>query len=169
MRALRWRHGSANVERKSRDGKPWGKPYEAYRCHTRICDKSACDQPPLARADVDEVALLNLEEQVVSVERTRDEIRQDIAFEREAVAARLQDASREERKAAEAFDRIERDYINGELSARSHDRLLPKVEGEMRPHAPSANRSNVAWPSYRPATVKSTERLPSASVTCASP
>ena len=33
------------------DGTPWGGQYERYLCHTRVRDVSACDQPPVPRAD----------------------------------------------------------------------------------------------------------------------
>ena len=54
-----------------------------------------------------------------------------MALERRAVDARLADAEREERKAADAVARIDRDYASGELSAGNYERLAMTFADEL--------------------------------------
>jgi len=51
--------------------------------------------------------------------------------ERRAVVVRLDDARREEHKAAQAVERIDRDYTAGDLSAANYERLSPRVASEL--------------------------------------
>lgn len=118
-------------QRKGPDGRAWGKPYEAYRCLTRIRNKDNCDQTPLPRADVDEIALLCLQERVISIDRTREQVSEAMEIERRSVVVRLDDVRREEQKAAQAVDRIDRDYTAGALSVASYERLGPRLASEL--------------------------------------
>ena len=130
------RCGGAMVPRTSdrrnpNTGKTWGKRYEVYRCLNRIRDVTTCDQPPLPRAAVDEIALADLEARGVSVERTRRQTIEALGAELAAVVARLDEAERQERAAAEAVERIDRDYASGALSASNYERLAPKFAAEL--------------------------------------
>jgi DNA invertase Pin-like site-specific DNA recombinase len=119
------------TQRKSPTGTPWGSRYEVYQCYTRVRSVAACEQRPVPRAAVDEAALRALQARGVSVGQTRAGLLEAIATERAAVQARLDDARRQERKAGEALERIDRDYAEGALSAANFERLQPRLESEL--------------------------------------
>ena len=98
---------------------------------SRIRNTDNCDQRPLPRADVDEIALLCLQERVISIDRTREQVSEAIEIERRSVVVRLDDVRREEQKAAQAVDRIDRDYAAGALSVASYERLGPRLASEL--------------------------------------
>jgi hypothetical protein len=60
---------------------------------TRIRNKDNCDQTPLPRADVDEIALLCLQERVISIDRTREQVSEAMEIERRSVVARASTTS----------------------------------------------------------------------------
>ncbi|HET6550733.1 MAG TPA: recombinase family protein, partial [Solirubrobacter sp.] len=118
-------------QKRGPDGTPWGGRYERYICHTRTRDVSACAQLPVARAAVDEAALSVLERRGVSVEQTRAQLLASIAAERARVEARLTDATRQERRAAESLARVRRDYMSGGLPLEDWSTMRPELEEEL--------------------------------------
>ena len=134
---------------------------------TRIRNKDNCDQTPLPRADVDEIALLCLQERVISIDRTREQVSEAMEIERRSVVVRLDDVRREEQKAAQAVERIDRDYTAGALSVASYERLGPRLASELARRTLSESRSSGAWPNSKQPPPRSTRSWPSVSVTCA--
>jgi hypothetical protein len=91
------------------------------------------------------IALLCLQERVISVDRTREQVSKAIEIERRSVVVRLDDVRREEQKAAQAVDRIDRDYTAGALSVASYERLGPRLASELAaPHAQREQSSGMA-------------------------
>ncbi|WP_081686328.1 recombinase family protein [Candidatus Solirubrobacter pratensis] len=120
-----------SAQRRGPDGTPWGGRYQVYQCHTRVRDVTACEQGPLPREAIDEAALLALEARGVSVDQTRAEVADALALELRTVDARLADAEREERRAADRLARIDRDYADGALSPANYERLHAMLSGEL--------------------------------------
>lgn len=112
-------------------GKPWGENYERYRCLTRIQDSRRCDQPPLPRAAIDRVALISLKEVGLSREQTRLQIIEASAQALQATRAQISEAERDAGRAAARLGKIDRDYLDGDLSAARYERLLARCEEEV--------------------------------------
>jgi site-specific DNA recombinase len=119
------------TQKRGPDGTPWGDRYERYICHTRTRDVTACEQLPVSRAAIEEAALSVLERRGVSVAQTRAQLLASIAAERARVEARLTDATRQERKAAEALARVRRDYMSGGLPLEDWTTMRPELEEEL--------------------------------------
>jgi site-specific DNA recombinase len=119
------------TQKRGPDGTPWGQRYERYICHTRTRDVNACEQPPVSRAAVDAAALRTLARRGVSVEQTRAQLLTAIAAERGHVEARLADAMRQERRAADSLTRVRRDYMSGGLPLADWNTMRPELEEEL--------------------------------------
>jgi DNA invertase Pin-like site-specific DNA recombinase len=118
-------------KRKAPNGGTWGKPYEAYRCYTRIHDKEKCDQRPLPRAAVDATGLAALKERGLSVQQTREQMADALRHEHAAAEARLTEALAEEQRATQRRARVESDYLDGGLSAANYERLSAQLDQEL--------------------------------------
>jgi hypothetical protein len=110
---------------------PGGRQYHVYHCLTRVCDLTACEQRPMPREAVDEAALRALGARGVSVDQARAEIAEARALEQRTVVARLADAQREKRRAADRLARIDRDYADAAPSPASYERLHAMLSGEL--------------------------------------
>jgi hypothetical protein len=88
-------------------------------------------------------------------------------IERRSVVVRLDDVRREEQKAAQAVERIDRDYTAGALSVASNERLGPRLASELA--AAHAQRQQIErrMAELEATAPRSTSSWPSVSVTCA--
>jgi recombinase/recombinase-like zinc beta ribbon protein len=124
------RCGAAMVPRTIRPRSKNGKPYEAYLCETRIRDKEACDQTPIARQPLDDDGRAYFANIVLDVDAALAQLRESsVAREAEAQALREQ-AECEQLRLVGERDRIERDYRSGDLPAHRYAELAAKIENE---------------------------------------
>jgi hypothetical protein len=119
-----------------RSGREW------YECRTR-CETDgphACRMPRLDRADVESPLLSLFERVALDVDATRDHLAAQVRArigEARAPAAR---ADREAAIASAGFDKAERDYLSGALSAESFERLTARAREDLAAAKAEAER-----------------------------
>jgi DNA invertase Pin-like site-specific DNA recombinase len=109
-----------------------GRVYAYYVCdRRRRLGREACDQGSIRRESVDGSVFEKFADDHLDLEATRREL--DAVANREVAETRalLDQGERDERRAAEAVERLKRDYASGELTATSYEDLRPMVEGEL--------------------------------------
>jgi len=134
------RCGAAMVPRTIQPRSVNGKPYEAYLCHTRIRDKEACDQTPVARELVDGAALMYFERVCLDVEATAEQLRESAGSQQAEVSALAEQAEREVIRVRGSRELIERDYLAGVLPGEEYERLRAQLEEEKASAVAEATR-----------------------------
>lgn len=109
-----------------------GKVYAYYVCdRRRRLGAEACDQESIRRERIDGAVFERFAADHLDLEATRRELEavanREVAETRELRAQ----GERDERQAAEALERIERDYLSGDLSAASYERLRERAASEL--------------------------------------
>jgi DNA invertase Pin-like site-specific DNA recombinase len=125
---LRCECGEALVPRT--DSNRSGEPYEVYRCYGRHRDPESCSMPPIPRADVDTAVYRYFEEVGLDFEATKKAISEGRDQRLAQVRALLAAAEKEAAQIDEGRTRVERDYLNGELSAKGYDRMIERLDKE---------------------------------------
>lgn len=127
-----------------------GRLYEVYECYGRKrAGVEFCSQEPIARAEIDEPVAVYFERECLDVEATRQQVADAAGRALADVRALLAEAQRDERQAAEAVQRIKRDYLSNDLSGESYEDLRIIARDE---HA--ASKAKVAQLRAREATAK---------------
>jgi site-specific DNA recombinase len=122
--------GEAMVPRTDRNRREG--PYEVYRCYGRHRDPDTCSMPPISRTVIDNAVYAYYTQLGLDVDATRQQLAN--ARDRKLTEIRVlrEDADRQLTKAQEGRERIERDYVAGELSSRNYERLVARLdEGEI--------------------------------------
>ncbi len=115
-------------------------PYEVYLCAGRRLDTGSCSMRPLRRAEIDEAVFRYFLQVGMDVEATRRQLADARDAKLAEVRALLTDAEREVATLADAHDRIDRDYLAGNLAPESHDRLAARVADELQGANAQADR-----------------------------
>jgi DNA invertase Pin-like site-specific DNA recombinase len=137
------RCGGSMVPRTIRPRSANGKPYEVYLCYTRIRDREACTQPPVARELVDEAALDYFERVCFDLDATLEQLRGSLAAEQATIRALREQAERELLRVDGSRERIERDYLAGDLTAESYEQLRSRLEDERASAQAEAERLRI--------------------------
>jgi hypothetical protein len=105
---------------------------DAYLCRTNKMLKGAgsCSMGKLDRATIERAVLALFERSFHDFAETRAHVATDLAAQLEEASAQLDEAKRESAEKAAQRARVERDYLSGELSAASHDRLSARLDEE---------------------------------------
>jgi DNA invertase Pin-like site-specific DNA recombinase len=115
----------------SPEGKPWGSRYERYLCASHLADQASCPQTPVKRAVIDDAILSYLLQVGLDYEATKAQY-DEIANQRVAEATKLlAQAEREVMRIEVAQQRVEGDYLAGQLSAGNWERLQGRLSSEL--------------------------------------
>jgi hypothetical protein len=118
-------------QKRSPDGKPWGSRYERYLCANHTADPATCPQMPVKRAVIDDAILSYLLQVGLDFQATKLQY-DEIANQRVTQAKQLlAQAEREVMRIEVAQQRVESDYLAGELSAGNWERLQDRLSGEL--------------------------------------
>ena len=117
-----------------------GKPSETYRCLGRHRDKETCSMKPVKRELIDQAIYSYFEKVGLDVEATRQQLSEERNRKLREVAALLADAESERAKAQGAVERVERDYLDGNLSAPDYSRLRERSANELSAAESEAQR-----------------------------
>ena len=103
---------------------------DTYRCRTRaqIKGDDGCIMPNLPRAEVDRQALELFERLFLDLDATREQFAADLNAHLEEVETQQQRAAREAAERAVQIARVERDYLAGDLTAATYERLSAQLE-----------------------------------------
>jgi site-specific DNA recombinase len=103
-------------------------PYEVYICYEWIQDKDRCSMPPLRRADLDEAVFDYFNRVALDRDATKAAL-QDAQDRRLAeIRALVAENEREATRLDNKEQRIERDYLAGDLPAKQYGKLTAKIE-----------------------------------------
>jgi DNA invertase Pin-like site-specific DNA recombinase len=115
----------------SPEGKPWGSRYERYLCASHLADQDSCPQMPIKRAVIDDAILSYLLQVGLDYEATKAQY-DEIANQRVTEAKKLlAQAEREVMRVADSQQRVESDYLAGQLSAANWERLQDRLSSEL--------------------------------------
>jgi DNA invertase Pin-like site-specific DNA recombinase len=103
------RCGGPMIPRSERSGR------DTYRCHTRVQDKSACEQRPVPRWRIDTTVLEYFEHVGLSLDETRRQAAAALDYRVRQTRAQREGAERQLRQAESAFERIRGQFKAGEL------------------------------------------------------
>jgi DNA invertase Pin-like site-specific DNA recombinase len=118
-------------QKRSPDGKPWGSRYERYLCASHLADPASCPQTPVKRAVIDDAILSYLLQVGLDFQATKLQY-DEIANQRVTQAKQLlAQAEREVMRIEVAQQRVESDYLAGELSAGNWERLQDRLSAEL--------------------------------------
>jgi DNA invertase Pin-like site-specific DNA recombinase len=111
------------------DPNRWG--YEAYQCRGRL-ERGAdfCDMPMIRRRVVDEALLAELKSRYLDLDGMRQRLAERQSSDLTVAEHALAEAEHQLAKADDALARIERDYIDGEITAQKWTRLEATLTGE---------------------------------------
>lgn len=134
--------GYAMTPRTDPGRKEQWRPYECYECSGRRArGVDFCDQRTFRREVIDKALLADLTSRWIDMDETRRRISErvtaDLAIAREALAA----AHRESQKSEDALNRIERDYIDGNITAEQWGRLEATLRQEREATAAALERA----------------------------
>jgi DNA invertase Pin-like site-specific DNA recombinase len=101
-----------------------------------------CDQPYLRQEEVDLAILSELSQRYLDIEQMRERLRAKLAADEVIAAEVLADAEREGNRAKAALTRIERDYIEGRITADQWNRLGAKLITEAKATTAAAERAH---------------------------
>lgn len=108
-----------------------GKLYEVYECFGRKRNGvSFCRQTPIRRAAIDEAMFGELQRVYLDLDTTRDRIVERIATDTAIVENMREAAETQVTRTTAQIARIERDYLDGELSAEQYQRLTARLEAD---------------------------------------
>jgi site-specific DNA recombinase len=108
-----------------------GRPRATYECAgRRERGTEFCSQKPIPRALIDGAILEQFELIGLDIEATKREYAEATAYQLEQARDALAQAERAEQHAAEAVERVQRDYARGALSAESFEELRPQLVAE---------------------------------------
>jgi site-specific DNA recombinase len=108
-----------------------GMGYETYACVKRLHHgRSACAQTPIRRELIDNAIYNYFETVALDVDSTRDLLAKQAGEDLAGVDDRLEQAESELAKAEATLERIEGDYIAGQLTAEKWSRLEDRLRGE---------------------------------------
>jgi hypothetical protein len=106
------------------------KPYEYYACDGRFSGSTACTEPVIPREEIDRAIWRSFETVGLDHQAMEREHEERRSLELIDLADRVAEAEREVATAAERIERVEGDYLAGELSADRYERLLDRCESE---------------------------------------
>ncbi|MGZ6690133.1 MAG: recombinase family protein [Solirubrobacteraceae bacterium] len=118
-----------------------GPASETYHCLGRYGDVASCDQTPIDRVTVDEAILTELSTRYLDLEATRERLASKRAADGALATEALAQAEAEALKAGDALTRIERDYIDGAISAEKWNRLEATLTEERDAAEAAAERA----------------------------
>jgi site-specific DNA recombinase len=132
--------GASMVPRTIKSGVGRRSSYETYICYRRMADREACSREPIKRAVLDDAVLRYFENVAVDLEGTRELVLERLAVRRRDTVEELRRARRDYAEKVEQRARIDRDYLAGDLSARSYDDLRDSLESEKTAAAAEVQR-----------------------------
>jgi hypothetical protein len=103
---------------------------QTYRCNRRARDSTTCSMPEIPRALVDGKVFAYFRNVALDEEATRKQLSEARDRKLSEVGAHLAAAEREAIEAAEAIERIERDYTRGKMDIEDWQRLRAKLAAE---------------------------------------
>jgi hypothetical protein len=105
--------------------------YEVYECFGRKQRGTEfCSQPPIRRHVIDQAILSELTGRYIDLEATRRRIEQRLGTDLLLAQEALTQAEKDAQKAAAAFARVERDYLDGKLTVEQWQRFEAKLISE---------------------------------------
>jgi DNA invertase Pin-like site-specific DNA recombinase len=124
------RCGEAMIPRSVPNRTP-GSWYEVYLCYGRMRNgTSFCSQQPVRREPIDSAVWRFFERVALDVEATKRALSEANDGKLAEFRTLRQQAAQEAQKASEALTRIERDYIDGKITAEQWGRLEAKLTAE---------------------------------------
>jgi DNA invertase Pin-like site-specific DNA recombinase len=109
-----------------------GKLYEVYTCAHRLHHGAgACTQPPIKREAVDAAVWRYFQDVAFDAQATRESITAEAQRSLAELNAQHTQAERELARTESALERIESDYIAGEIDAKRWTRLEARLRSEM--------------------------------------
>jgi site-specific DNA recombinase len=123
------RCGSAMIVRRDRKSYGW---YEVYLCGGRTSGATDCAQGAVHRATVDSAVLSYFERVGLDIEATRREIAARSERERTEIRTLCEQAGRELARVEAGLEKIETDYMLGDLAAADYARFRVRLEDESR-------------------------------------
>ncbi|HEX3512036.1 MAG TPA: recombinase family protein [Solirubrobacteraceae bacterium] len=106
--------------------------YEHYLCNTRKAEsKDACSMKPVKRASVDAAVFDYFERVCVSIEATQEQLQKQLDLQEVEAEGRLKAAERAKATAAAATEQIDKDYLEGDIDGKTHQRLYQKAENDL--------------------------------------
>jgi hypothetical protein len=134
------RCGEAMIPRSVPNRTP-GSWYEVYLCYGRMRNgTSFCDQRPVRREPIDSAVWRFFEKVALDVNATKRVLSEANDGKLAEFRTLRQQAAQEAHKASEALTRIERDYIDGRITAEQWGRLEAKLTAEAHAAGAEAER-----------------------------
>jgi len=103
--------------------------YECFR--QKRHGRDSCPQKPIPRAGVDEPMLAGVLTLLLDMDEMREQAEQRIDTDTARVAAMREQGEQEVARTQNGRDRVERDYLAGDLSAANYERLSGRLEAEL--------------------------------------
>lgn len=105
---------------------------DRYQCLTRVQNgPDACAQEPVSRSAIDGAALRYFEQAGLDVDATREQFQESLDAKLSEIGALRGQAQREAMQKEAARERVEADYLAGEITGSSWEKLSGRLDSEI--------------------------------------